>query len=128
MADDTGAQDRKRPLDQAPSAPGRFRRREGTRGIRNSLRRAPRRIQSGGDLISTTDYTAVRPEDPLLSTPRTWLHAPKGGVMAIPTWGKFWLAVLGLYGYQGLNPIPPEMFLLPKWLPFHPHHITALHG
>jgi squalene cyclase len=48
--------------------------------------------------------------------------------MAIPTWGKFWLAVLGLYGYQGLNPIPPEMFLLPKWLPFHPHHITALHG
>jgi squalene/oxidosqualene cyclase-like protein len=42
--------------------------------------------------------------------------------MAIPTWGKFWLAVLGLYGYQGLNPIPLEMFLLPKWLPFHPHH------
>src|SRR5205823_13050209 len=41
---------------------------------------------------------------------------------AIPSWGKFWLALLGLYGYEGINPIPPEIFLLPRSLPFHPHH------
>ena len=32
---------------------------------------------------------------------------------AIPTWGKFWLAMLGLYDYDGVNPIPPELFLCP---------------
>ena len=30
--------------------------------------------------------------------------------------------MLGVYGYEGVNPIPPEMFLLPRWLPFHPYH------
>jgi lanosterol synthase len=42
-------------------------------------------------------------------------------VPAIPSWGKFWLALLDLYGYEGVNPVPPEIFILPKWLPFHPH-------
>lgn len=63
----------------------------------------------------------VSPADPLLVTARRWLHVQKGGVLAIPSWGKFWLATLGLYGYEGMNPIPPEMFLMPRALPFHPH-------
>lgn len=58
--------------------------------------------------------------DPLLAKARAWLHAQPGGVKGIPTWGKFWLALLGLYEYAGLNAIPPELFLLPEWLPFHP--------
>src|SRR5204862_1459150 len=70
-------------------------------------------------------YVALRllglsPEDSMLVTARRWLHEQKGGVLAIPTWGKFWLATLDLYGYEGMNPIPPEMFVLPKSLPFHP--------
>ena len=27
--------------------------------------------------------------------------------------GKFWLAVLGVHSWDGLNPMPPEMWLLP---------------
>ena len=71
---------------------------------------------SGGYVFFTTlAYIALRlisvlPDDPLASTARNWLHAQKGGVLAIPSWGKFWLALLGLYGYEGVNPIPPEMF------------------
>jgi lanosterol synthase len=70
-------------------------------------------------------YVALRmlglPADtPLLAQARAWLHAQPGGVKGIPTWGKFWLALLGLYGYEGLNSIPPELFTLPQWLPFHP--------
>jgi lanosterol synthase len=84
--------------------------------------------ESGGYVFFTTlAYIALRllglsPDDPLTSTARDWLHDRKGGVLAIPSWGKFWLAMLGLYGYDGVNPVPPEVFLLPKKLPVHPHH------
>jgi lanosterol synthase len=84
--------------------------------------------ESGGYVFFTTlSYVALRllglaPDDPMPATARAWLRAQKGGVLAIPSWGKFWLAILGLYGYEGVNPVPPEVFLLPKGLPFHPHH------
>ncbi|MEM7676446.1 MAG: FAD-dependent oxidoreductase, partial [Myxococcota bacterium] len=29
----------------------------------------------------------------------------EGGVAAIPSWGKFWLAMLGLYDWSGVNPV-----------------------
>ncbi len=83
--------------------------------------------ESGGYVFFTTlAYIALRllgvpAADSLTSTARSWLHSQKGGVLAIPTWGKFWLAAIGLYEYEGMNPIPPEMFILPKSLPFHPH-------
>ena len=28
---------------------------------------------------------------------------------AAPHWGKFWLAVLGVYDWAGVNPVPPEL-------------------
>lgn len=40
------------------------------------------------------------------------MHA-RGGAHWITSWGKFWLAVLGVYSWDGLNPMPPEMWLLP---------------
>ncbi|BBA34535.1 squalene cyclase [Methylocaldum marinum] len=57
---------------------------------------------------------------PMLVMARRWLHTHPDGVKGIPTWGKFWLAMLDLYDYEGLNAIPPELFLLPEWLPIHP--------
>ena len=43
-----------------------------------------------------------------------------GGVLYAPSWAKFWLACIGVYDWWGINPIPAEMWLLPRWLPFHP--------
>lgn len=43
-----------------------------------------------------------------------------GGAEGIPTWGKFWLAVLGVYRWEGVPPLSPELYLLPRALPFHP--------
>jgi len=82
--------------------------------------------ESAGYVFFTTmAYVALRllglPADaPMLVSARRWLHAQPGGVREIPSWGKFWLALLGLYEREGLNPIPPEIFLLPEWLPVHP--------
>jgi lanosterol synthase len=82
--------------------------------------------ESGGYVFTTTlAYVALRllglgPDHPLTEPARRWLRSQPGGVLSIPTWGKFWLALIGLYGYEGINPCPPELFLLPRGLPFHP--------
>lgn len=43
-----------------------------------------------------------------------------GGATSIPLWGKFYLAILGLYSWEGLNSFYPEAWILPKKLPIHP--------
>ncbi|GLB41717.1 putative terpene cyclase mutase family protein [Lyophyllum shimeji] len=71
------------------------------------------------------NYTALRvlgvdAEHPTLVKARATLHK-LGGACAIPAWGKFWLSLLNVYDWEGNNPVPPEFWLLPDWLPFHPH-------
>ncbi|XP_036098775.1 lanosterol synthase isoform X3 [Molossus molossus] len=61
----------------------------------------------------------VGPDDPDLVRARNILHK-KGGAVAVPSWGKFWLAVLNVYSWEGLNTLIPEMWLLPDWVPAHP--------
>ncbi len=70
-------------------------------------------------------YVALRllgvgPEEPLARDARRFLRAEPGRLLSIPTWGKLWLSILGLYGYEGVNPVVPELFLLPAEAPFHP--------
>ncbi|KAB5531448.1 terpenoid cyclases/protein prenyltransferase alpha-alpha toroid [Coniochaeta sp. 2T2.1] len=43
-----------------------------------------------------------------------------GGATHGPHWCKFWLAVLGITKWEIVNPIPPELWLLPDWVPFAP--------
>ena len=52
---------------------------------------------------------------------RAWIHARECGAVGTPSWGKFWLALLGVYEWSGLNPMPPEMWCAPYALnPLHP--------
>lgn len=82
--------------------------------------------EAGGYVFVTTlAYVALRllgldRDDPLPAAARRWLRAQPGGVLAVPTWGKFWLALLDLYGWEGVSPCPPELCLLPEWFPVHP--------
>lgn len=59
------------------------------------------------------------PDHPVAQKARNRLHE-LGGALGSPHWGKLWLAVLGCYGWEGMNPIPPELWILPNWVPFHP--------
>ena len=65
-----------------------------------------------------------------------------GGAACIPSWGKFWLAVLNVYDWDGLHTLLPELWyvylhgsvlakspfsfpilrsrILPTWVPVHP--------
>ncbi|KAL8787412.1 MAG: hypothetical protein Q9195_007787 [Heterodermia aff. obscurata] len=46
--------------------------------------------------------------DPLAAQARKRLLA-LGGAIGVPQWGKFWLCVLNLYQWEGVNPVPPEL-------------------
>ncbi|GFO36173.1 terpene cyclase/mutase family member, partial [Plakobranchus ocellatus] len=70
------------------------------------------------------NYCAMRmlgvpANDPDLVKTQKLLHK-LGGALAAPSWGKFWLCVLNVYKWEGVNSLFPEMWLLPQWLPFHP--------
>ena len=75
--------------------------------------------------VTTLVYVAARllgetPDHPMLAGARAFLDREPGGVFSLPQWGKVWLSFIGLYDPRGLNPCPPELFLLPHWLPFSP--------
>ncbi|KAK4493498.1 hypothetical protein RD792_005788 [Penstemon davidsonii] len=58
-------------------------------------------------------------EDRAVERGRKWI-LDHGGAVGIPSWGKFWLTVLGVYEWDGCNPMPPEIWLLPNFSPIHP--------
>ena len=73
--------------------------------------------------VTTLVYVAARMlgaerDDPWLAPARRFLETE--GVVNIPSWGKFWLALLNLYDWRAVNPILPELWSLPRWLPLHP--------
>ncbi|KAF8400155.1 hypothetical protein HHK36_013451 [Tetracentron sinense] len=57
--------------------------------------------------------------DGTMEKARRWIH-DRGGVTSIPSWGKMWLSILGAYEWSGNNPLLPEIWLLPYFLPSHP--------
>jgi squalene/oxidosqualene cyclase-like protein len=82
-------------------------------------------IEGASTMFGTVmQYLALRilglmPENLAMIKARKWIKV-NGGATGIPSWGKFYLALLGVYDWQGLNSLFPEMWLFPKWLPFHP--------
>lgn len=72
----------------------------------------------------TLNYVTLRivgcdADHPVLVKARATLHK-LGGATHAPHWAKFWMAVLGVCKYDIVNPAPPELWLLPDWVPFAP--------
>lgn len=91
---------------------------DGSWALSNADRSAPSLF------VTTLVYVASRllgvaANDPLLVRARAFIDR-EGGAQGIPTWGKFWLALVSLYQWEGVNPIIPELWTLPKALPLHP--------
>ncbi|ETV90614.1 hypothetical protein H310_14649 [Aphanomyces invadans] len=82
-------------------------------------------IEEGSTMFGTVlNYVALRllgaaADDEACLEARTFIKH-HGGATLVPSWGKFWLAVLNVYDWRGVDALPPEMWLLPRWLPFHP--------
>lgn len=61
----------------------------------------------------------INSEDGAMVNARKWI-LDRGGATLTASWGKFWLSVLGVYEWSGNNPLAPELWLLPYFLPVHP--------
>jgi squalene-hopene/tetraprenyl-beta-curcumene cyclase len=75
-----------------------------------------------GDLSTTVEaYVALRldgdePDDPHMTRARDWILA-QGGVEASRVFTRIWLALSGLWSWDDLPVIPPELIYLPSWFP-----------
>jgi squalene/oxidosqualene cyclase-like protein len=72
-------------------------------------------------------YVALRlcghaPSDPLVAGAMAVIRK-HGGVYEVPTWGRAWLAMLGLHPWDGMQPLLPELWLLPDAAPLHPSRL-----
>ena len=82
-------------------------------------------IEADSSVFGTAmNYTTLRllgmtAEDPRMIKARAILHE-LGGAVNGPHWAKFWLSVLGVCHWDILNPTPPELWLLPDWVPIAP--------
>lgn len=70
------------------------------------------------------NYTVLRilgasEEDKRMVRARAKLHE-LGGAVYGPHWAKFWLSVMGVMEWEAVNPVPPEFWLLPDWVPIAP--------
>ncbi|XP_019178856.1 PREDICTED: dammarenediol II synthase-like [Ipomoea nil] len=57
--------------------------------------------------------------DGAIARGRKWI-LDHGGATGIASWGKLYLSVLGVYEWDGCNPLPPEFWLFPSKFIFHP--------
>jgi squalene-hopene/tetraprenyl-beta-curcumene cyclase len=75
-----------------------------------------------GDLSTTVEaYLALRlagdqPDAPHMTRARDWILA-QGGVEATRVFTRIWLALSGLWSWDHLPVIPPELIYLPSWFP-----------
>jgi len=73
---------------------------------------------------TSMNYVVLRllgadPEDPRMIKARAKLHE-LGGATNGPHWAKWYLSVLGVTSWDIVNPVPPELWLLPDWMPIAP--------
>jgi cycloartenol synthase len=82
-------------------------------------------IECASTMFGTVlSYTTLRllgvdKQDSALVAARAFMMQ-HGGALYAPSWSKFFLAMIGVYHWDGINPIPPEIWFLPHWSPLHP--------
>ena len=75
-----------------------------------------------GELSTTVEgYLALRlagdePDAPHMKQARVWI-LDQGGLEATRVFTRIWLALSGLWSWDDLPVIPPEMIYMPSWLP-----------
>lgn len=82
-------------------------------------------VEGDSSVFGTTlNYVTLRllgvgADEPRMRKARGCLYS-LGGALYGPHWAKFWLSVLGVTRWDVVNPVPPELWLLPDWVPIAP--------
>lgn len=69
---------------------------------------------------ATMRLLGVPKDDPDAGRARAFLHQ-MGGAVGIPSWGKFWLSVLNVYDWDGVNSLLPELWYDTIIIAIQPH-------
>jgi squalene-hopene/tetraprenyl-beta-curcumene cyclase len=83
-----------------------------------------------GDLSSTIEaYWALRlagdePQAPHMRMAAEWVRE-HGGPRRARVFTHFWLAIFGLWSWDEVPALPPEMVLLPSWFPLNPYDFAC---
>lgn len=84
-----------------------------------------RHVESESTAFGTSlNYIAARilgldRDHELIVKARACLHK-FGGAISSPHWGKLWMACLGVFEWDGVSAVLPELWTLPFSLPIHP--------
>jgi len=89
-------------------------------------------IYPGGPLeisASVKAYFALKitghdPESDSLQRARTAI-LETGGAERVNSFTRYYLALLGVISYDQCPAVPPELMLIPKWMPFHIYEMSA---
>ena len=83
-----------------------------------------------GDLSTTIEaYWALKltgddPEAPHMALAAGWSRE-RGGPSAARVFTQIWMALFGLWPWDDLPALPPELVLLPRWVPLNPYDFAA---
>ena len=69
-------------------------------------------------------FAGFAPEHPALVRTRARIRE-LGGIHRIKSYAKFYLALFGLYDWEGVPSILPELMLFPNWFPFSIYAMSA---
>jgi squalene-hopene/tetraprenyl-beta-curcumene cyclase len=87
-------------------------------------------LNGPADLSATVKaYWALKlagfsPDHPALAAARDRIRA-LGGIHRVKTYSKFYMALFGLYDWEGVPSILPELMLFPTWFPFNIYAMSA---
>jgi squalene-hopene/tetraprenyl-beta-curcumene cyclase len=82
------------------------------------------------DLAATVEaYAALRmvglsADDPRLTEARRFIES-RGGIGAARVFTRIWLALFGLWPWEEIQQLPPELVLLRSWMPFSVYHFSC---
>ncbi|MBI4055819.1 MAG: squalene--hopene cyclase [Elusimicrobia bacterium] len=69
-------------------------------------------------------FAGHSPEEPALRKARARIE-DLGGIHRVNTYLKFYMALFGLYDWEGVPTIPPEIMLFPNWFYFNLYSLSA---
>ena len=86
--------------------------------------KAPGDLSTSVECYFALKLMGVSPEKANMRLAKEFILS-KGGIREVRVFTKIWLALFGQWGWDKTPVMPPEIILLPKWLPFNPYRFSS---
>ncbi|TPW21014.1 MAG: squalene-hopene cyclase [Elusimicrobia bacterium] len=90
----------------------------------NIYKNGPAEISATVKAYWALKFAGFKADHPALAKARERIEA-LGGIHKVNTYSKFYMALWGLYGWEGVPSIPPEIMLFPNWFYFNIYQMSS---